>query len=488
MGRRRHERGTKARTCLADRAAPTVSAMTDMLRQLPQLQSLLETDPGQALVAAHGHAPTVAALRVRLQAIRDGLRNGHNETLPAFDARFFDQVAADILRAQAPKLRRVINATGIIIHTNLGRSPLAPEALEAVARAAEGYSNLELDLETGKRGSRYGHVEGLLCELTGADAALVVNNCAAAVVLCLSAFASGKDVIVSRGELIEIGGAFRLPDVIAESGARLREVGATNKTRITDYEAAIGDETAILLKSHTSNFRIVGFTASPSRKDLADLARSRDLLFMEDLGSGVLVDLSAHGLPDEPVVGDVLKAGADLVMFSGDKLLGGPQAGIIAGRADLVRRLKSHPLLRAIRIDKLSLAALEATLRLYRPPNDPFRQVPALRMLAEPLTHIEARAERLAGALSGRGIPGAEVTRTVAYAGGGSLPEQDLESFAVALDTAAVSPEAVAGRMRKGDPAVLGRLREGRLLLDMRAVPDADLPALAETVAAALTP
>jgi len=467
---------------------PTVGTMTDMLRHLPQVQGLLETEAGRALVAAHGHAATVAALRARLAAIRDRLRTGTGEPLPAFDDRFFGRVAADILRARAPNLRKVINTTGIIIHTNLGRSPLARQALEAIAQVAEGYSNLELDLDTGKRGSRYSHVEALVCELTGAEAALVVNNCAAAVVLCLSAFAAGREVIVSRGELIEIGGAFRLPDVIAQSGAHLREVGATNRTRIGDYEAAIGEDTAILLKSHTSNFRIVGFTASPSRKDLSGLARKRGLLFMEDLGSGVLVDLTAHGLPDEPVVGDVLKAGADLVMFSGDKLLGGPQAGIVAGRAELVGRLKSHPLLRAIRIDKLSLAALEATLRLYRPPNDPFETIPALRRLAEPASRTEARARRLADLLAGRGVGGTEVVATVALAGGGSLPEQDIASFAVALETGPATAEAVTARMRQGDPPVIGRIRDGRLLLDLRAVEDGEVPALAETVAAAFAP
>ena len=310
--------------CAAEPRPPTIVPMNELLRQLPQVQSLLESEAGQALVVVHGHAATVAALRARLNAIREDIRGGNADILPALNEAFFCRVEADILGGQAISLRKVINATGIIIHTNLGRSPLAREALAAIEAAAGGYCNLELGLETGKRGSRYAHVEALICELTGAEAALVVNNCAAAVVVCLSAFAAGRDVVVSRGELVEIGGSYRLPEVIAQSGARLREVGATNKTRVSDYEAAIGEDTAILLKSHTSNFRIVGFTAAPSREDLSKLARERGVLFMEDLGSGVLVDLSAHGLPDEPVVRDVLDAGADLVMFSGDKLLGGP--------------------------------------------------------------------------------------------------------------------------------------------------------------------
>jgi len=476
----------EAAYCAAEPWPPTIDPMNKLLRQLPQVQSLLESEAGQALVAVHGHEATVEALRGRLEAIREDVRGGHADALPALNEAFFKRVEAEILGAQAISLRKVINATGIIIHTNLGRSPLAREALAAVEAAAAGYSNLELDLETGKRGSRYAHVEALLCELTGAEAALVVNNCAAAVVVCLSAFAAGRNVVVSRGELVEIGGSYRLPEVIAQSGARLREVGATNKTRVSDYEAAIGEETAILLKSHTSNFRIVGFTAAPSREDLSKLARERGVLFMEDLGSGVLVDLSAHGLPDEPVVRDVLDAGADLVMFSGDKLLGGPQAGIVAGRADLIGQLKSHPLLRAIRIDKLSLAALEATLRLYRAPNDPMASVPILRTLCEPCDQIESRAKALLTALASLGFEGAQIVETVAYAGGGSLPEQDLESFAVALDPGPSSADALAGRMRDGDTPVLGRISEGRILLDVRAVQDAEITALAETAASAL--
>ena len=462
--------------------------MNEVLRRLPQVQSLLETEPGQALVATHGHEPTVAALRAGLQDIRNAVQAGDSETLPVFDRVFFDRITASILEAQRPSLRRVINATGVVIHTNLGRAPLAPEALAAIKATSEGYSNLELDLTEGVRGSRYSHVEDLVCELTGAEAALIVNNCAAAVMLCLLQFAAQRDVIVSRGELVEIGGSFRLPDVIAQSGARLKEVGATNKTRVADYEAAITDETAVLLKSHTSNFRIVGFTDAPSRADLAALATAQDVLFMEDLGSGVLVDLSKHGLPDEPVVGDVLKQGADLVMFSGDKLLGGPQAGIIIGRAALIAKLKKNPLLRAMRIDKLSLAALEATLRLYQAPNDPFARIPVLKTLAEPIHHIEARAHTLASALTAEGVPVCEVIPTSAYAGGGSLPEQDLESFAVALEAKAGAAHEVAQKLRLGAPPVLGRINDGRMLLDVRVVADEEVQTLSQSIASAINP
>ena len=353
--------------------------MNDVFRQLPQINTLLETEPARALVGRFSHEEVADALRVQLQGLRDALKSGQPEGQPAAGSpAFFEAVAAVIEAQRQPRLRAVINATGIIIHTNLGRATLAPQALQAIHDAGASYSNLELDLETGARGSRQDHVQALICQLTGAEAALVVNNCAAAVMLGLGALAKGRDVIASRGELIEIGGAFRLPDVIAESGARLREVGATNKTRLADYLRAITPDTAILLKSHTSNFRIIGFTAAPARGDLAALAKAHGLIFMEDLGSGVLVDLTAQGLPDEPVVRQVLRDGVDLVTFSGDKLLGGPQAGIIAGRKDLIDRLKANPLARAVRIDKLSLAALEATLRLYMPPHDPMVSVPVL--------------------------------------------------------------------------------------------------------------
>jgi L-seryl-tRNA(Ser) seleniumtransferase len=397
-------------------------------------------------------------------------------------------VEVTITSGRTSSLRRVINATGIIIHTNIGRALLAPEALEAIQEAGRSYSNLELDLATGARSSRHAHVEALLRELTGAEAAVVVNNCAAAVLACLTCIGAGREVVASRGELIEIGGSFRMPDVIAQSGARLREVGATNKTRLADYEAAIGPETAVLLKSHTSNFRIVGFTAKASRRELAELAHSRGVVMVEDLGSGVLIDLSRFGLVDEPVVRDILHEGVDLVTFSGDKLLGGPQCGVIAGRATLVGKLKSHPIVRAMRIDKLSLAALEATLRLYKAPNDPLERVPVLRALAESLVTVKARAEKLA--LSVAAVPGlgVEVVESTAYAGGGALPEQGLHSFAVALNTPLLSAEAMAARARAGEHAVLGRVRDGRFCLDVRAVQDNEIPDIAHAVQRALAP
>ncbi len=445
--------------------------MNNQLRQLPQIQTLLTLPAIQDAVVQYGHDDVVAVLRDILAQTRAALLADDQAQLPEFAGPGFAAwVTGAIEATRAPSLVPTINATGIIIHTNLGRARLAPQALEAMHSAGAQPSNLELDLATGKRGSRHSHVERLICELTGAEAAVVVNNCAAAVLLSLMATAQGRSVVASRGELIEIGGAFRLPDVIAQSGAQLVEVGATNKTRTNDYAKAIDDTTAVLLKSHTSNFKIVGFTAAPDRRELAALARDSNVILMEDLGSGVLIDLAPYGLPDEPVVADILNSGVDLVMFSGDKLLGGPQAGIIAGRRDIVAQLKAHPLMRAVRIDKLSLAALEATLRLYRAPHDPVVELPVLAMLAEPLEQVEARAQRLAQMLEQIGITQVHVCDSVGYAGAGSLPDQDLQSFAVAITIPEHTAEALSTALRTSTPPVIGRISREQVMLDMRTV------------------
>jgi L-seryl-tRNA(Ser) seleniumtransferase len=367
--------------------------------------------------------------------------------------------------AHTPHLRRVINATGVIVHTNLGRAPLAEAALDRVREIARGYSNLEYDLAAGARGSRQEHVADSLRRLTGAEAALVVNNNAAAVMLALAALAEGREVLVSRGELIEIGDGFRIPDVLERSGARLREVGTTNRTRASDYEAAIGTETAVLLRVHQSNFRVVGFTAQPSLGELADIARRHDLPLVDDLGSGALIDIG-----DEPTARASLAAGADLVCFSGDKLLGGPQAGIVLGRAELVEKLRRHPLQRALRADKLTLAALEGTLALAVDAPD---EIPVLRMLREPAEAVRARAARLAELVQG------EVEETVARAGGGSLPLTELPSFACAVE------EELAVKLRAGDPPVIAVVRDGRTLLDCRTLTDAEADEVAVAVEAA---
>jgi L-seryl-tRNA(Ser) seleniumtransferase len=371
------------------------------------------------------------------------------------------QLQAELSAARAPRLRRVINATGVIVHTNLGRAPLAEAALDRVYEIARGYSNLEYDVAAGGRGSRQDHIAGILRRLTGAEATLVVNNNAAAVMLALAELAEGREVLVSRGELIEIGDGFRIPDVLERSGARLREVGTTNRTRSGDYEAAIGPETAVLLRVHQSNFRVVGFTAQPSLRELADIARRHGLPLVDDLGSGALVDVG-----DEPTARASLAAGADLVCFSGDKLLGGPQAGIVVGRIDLVERLRRHPLQRALRADKLTLAALEGTLAAVDAPD----QIPVLRMLREPPEAVRTRAAHLAK------LVGGEVEETVARAGGGSLPLTELPSFACAVE------EELAVKLRAGDPPVIAVVRDGRTLLDCRTLTDGEAEEVAEAV------
>ena len=405
------------------------------------------------------HALGVEAARDVLDRAREDIRaGGEPGDLAAL-------VAEEISAAHAYGLRRAINATGVIAHTNLGRAPLAAAALDRVAEVARGYSNLEYDLDEGRRGSRQDHVAGILRRLTGAEAALVVNNNAAAVLLALAALAEGREVLVSRGELIEIGDGFRIPDVLARSGARLVEVGTTNRTRATDYERAAGPETAVLLRVHQSNFRVVGFTDLPSLAELATVAGQHGLALVDDLGSGALVPLR-----DEPQVRESLDAGADLVCFSGDKLLGGPQAGIIVGRTDLVERLRRHPLQRAVRADKLTLAALEGTLTLYLDPERARREIPVLRMLDEPAGVVRARAERLAS------LTGGEVEETVARVGGGALPLAELPSFACAI------AEELAAPLQHGEPPVVGIVRDGRLLLDCRTVSDTELDEVAAAV------
>ena len=426
------------------------------LRALPSVNELLQDPRLVALASEHGHELALAVARDAIAAAREKIAAGEQAT----------DLVADALeraeRAGVPRLRRVLNATGVVVHTNLGRAPLAASALERIQEVAAGYSNLEYDLEEGARGSRQDHVSPLLSELTGAEAALVVNNNAAAVLLAIAALAEGRDVLVSRGELVEIGDGFRIPDVLARSGARLVEVGTTNRTRIEDYERALGDRTAVLLRVHQSNFRVIGFTESPKLADLARLAEERGLVLVDDLGSGVLPHVG-----DEPTVHESLAAGAHVVTFSGDKLLGGPQAGIVVGRAGLVERLRRHPLQRALRADKLTLAALEGTLALYRSGR---AGPPVLQMLTEPAESVRARAERLAE------LTGGTVEPTVARAGGGSLPTTDLESFACALE------ESLAEPLRRGNPPVIGIVRDGVLLLDCRTLSEEDVKAAARAV------
>jgi L-seryl-tRNA(Ser) seleniumtransferase len=440
----------------------TDTAPSNPLRALPSVDRLLADPRLRDLAERHGRDALVAAARRALERARE-------EILAGFDpGDLAARAAGEAGRASAPRLRRVLNATGVVVHTNLGRAPLAGAALDRVTAVAAGYSNLEYDLAAGARGSRQDHLAEHLRELTGAEAALVVNNNAAAVLLALAALAEGRDVVVSRGELVEIGDGFRIPDVLARSGARLVEVGTTNRTRIADYERALADTTAVLLRVHQSNFRIVGFTEQPRLADLARLAARHDLVLVDDLGSGVLEEMH-----DEPSARASLAAGAHLVCFSGDKLLGGPQAGIVCGRADLVEQLRRHPLQRALRADKLTLAALEGTLALYRDPERALAEIPVLRMLAEPAASVMARAERLVA------LTGGAVEPTVARAGGGALPLAEVESFACSLEPELAEP------LRRGEPPVVGILRDGRLLLDCRTLADAEIDEVAAAVAAA---
>jgi L-seryl-tRNA(Ser) seleniumtransferase len=374
------------------------------------------------------------------------------------------RLAAELRAVRAPSLRRVLNATGVIVHTNLGRAPLAEEAIAQVVETARGYSNLELDLTEGTRGSRQDHVAALLRRLTGAEAALVVNNNAAAVLLALAALGEGREVVVSRGELIEIGDGFRIPDVLARSGARLVEVGTTNRTRAKDYEKAIRPATALLLRVHQSNFRVVGFTELPRLDELAAIARRHGLPLVDDQGSGAL-----GAFAGEPTAKESLAAGSDLVCFSGDKLLGGPQAGIVVGRADLVEQLRRHPLQRAMRADKLTLAALEGTLRLYL---DAPERIPVLRMLGQDAETVRRRAERLAS------VVGGTVEETVGRVGGGALPLAELPSFACAVD------ESLAAPLRHGEPPVIGVVRDAKLLLDCLTLTDLEVEEVAAAVSA----
>jgi L-seryl-tRNA(Ser) seleniumtransferase len=421
------------------------------LRHLPSVDALLRSSSAQALVDRHGRTATTDALRAALAEAR-----GAGRAMPAQELL---QRAGELL-ARPSSLRGVINATGVIVHTNLGRAPLAEAAIERVREVASGYSNLEYDLAAGARGSRHDHLGATLAELTGAEAGLAVNNNAAAVLLCLAATAAPGEVVISRGELIEIGDGFRIPDILARSGARLVEVGTTNRTRTADYERALTEHTRALLRVHQSNFRMLGFTERPPLDELAELARERGLTLIDDLGSGQLIDLPA--LADEPTARSSVAAGATLVCFSGDKLLGGPQAGVIVGSRQAVATVRRHPLARALRIDKLSLAALEATLELYRDPSSALRQVPVLRMVAENADAVRSRAEGLAQRLGG------QVAATVARVGGGAVPLLELPSFACALE----GGDALAVKLRAGRPPVVARVQEGRVLLDCRTLSD----------------
>ena len=467
--------------------------MQNLFRLLPPVDAVLTALGDDSSLAALPRAMVRDAVTAFLDGLRDDIRAGRlTEPAQLDHSLLFAQCARQVAAATRPHFRRVINATGVVVHTNLGRSLLAPEAAAAAAEACLRYSNLEFDLATGERGSRYSHVVDILRTLTGAEDALVVNNNAAAVMIVLETLAKGREVIVSRGQLVEIGGSFRIPEVMAKSGAVLREVGATNRTHPRDYENAVSPETAALLKVHTSNYRIVGFTKEVSLPELVALGARLGLPVIEDLGSGNLTDFAACGLPGEPTVQQAVAEGADVVTFSGDKVLGGPQAGIIVGKAKYIAAIRKNPLNRAMRIDKMTLAALEATLRLYRDPERARAVIPTLAMITATPEALAKKARKLAGllrkALAGRytvsAIPGAS------RVGGGAYPERDLPTTLVALRplTGAPSPDALRQRLLAADPPLVARTQDDALLLDPRTLADDELKLVADVLAQASRP
>jgi L-seryl-tRNA(Ser) seleniumtransferase len=460
-----------------------------LLAKLPKVDLVLAHP---AVVALRGEAPLTVvkeAVRAAVEELRERVKAGKVKDARALSVEAAARDAARRARAGSlPNLRPVINATGVVIHTNLGRCPLSETAWDALAVAAAGYSTLEYDLSTGERGSRDRVVEKVICDLTGAEAATVANNCAAAVLLVLGTLAEGREVVVSRGELVEIGGSFRIPDVMSRSGARLVEVGTTNRTRLADYRDAVGGDTALLMKVHPSNYRIVGFTEEAEVMEVAALARAASVPLFVDLGSGCLVDLAEAGLPHEPTVPEVLAAGADLVAFSGDKLLGGPQAGIICGRRDLVGRIRKNPLARALRPGKLALAALEATLRVYLEPGLAWRALPALRMMAEPREAVARRARALVRRL--RGAPARfTLSDDVSRVGGGALPLHEIPTALLVVEPGISSAQALEERLRSLAPPllpVIGRIVGDRFCLDLRTVDAQEEADLAASLRAAL--
>ena len=441
-----------------------------LLRTLPAIDRLL----GTALLSELEKTQPHLLIREAAQSTVDNLRQqllDEQAVLPDLDIdAVANLVATQVAKMAKPSLCKVINVTGTLLHTNLGRAPLCSDALQAINEVAQGYSNLEYDLDEGQRGKRFTHVEKLICRLTGGEAATVVNNNAGAVMLALAALAGGRSAIVSRGELIEIGGSFRIPEIMAASGVKLVEVGATNKTHLKDYANAIDKETALILKVHTSNYRILGFTEAVSGEELAELAHQHDIPVLEDLGSGLLIDLTPFGLPREPTVREALKTGIDLVTFSGDKLLGGPQAGILVGKREVIDKVRKHPMARALRIDKLTLAALEATLRLYLDPQKALAQVPTLRMLSLPASELQLQCETLLHkimASTGHAVD-CTIIDTTATVGGGALPLAELPGRAIALVPKKLSMNELTTQFRGCDPAVVGRVQDDQFLIDPR--------------------
>lgn len=445
-----------------------------LFKQIPAVDQLLLTPKLEAALAGYPKGLVLNAVHEVLEEIRGYIKTGAITAAdPALRSdRVAEQVSERLVRISAPSLRQVVNATGVVVHTNLGRSILPETALAGFKAIGGGYSNLEYDLDQGQRGSRYVHVEGILKELTGAEGAMVVNNNAGAVLIALETLAKDREAVVSRGQLVEIGGSFRIPDVMRKSGARMIEVGTTNKTHLTDYAEVIGPETGLLLKVHTSNFQVVGFTEEVPLKALVDLGRGHGIPVMEDLGSGCFVDFGHIGMMQEPTVQEVLAQGADLVTFSGDKLLGGPQAGIILGREDLIAGIRKNPLNRALRIDKLTLVALEETLRLYRDPGKVMTQVPTLEMISRPYKSLREKANRLYARLRNIRTDNFFIQRAdgTSKVGGGALPLQELPSRLVCLIPQKLSSQTIENRLRTHSPPVITRVEKNRVVLDIRTI------------------
>jgi L-seryl-tRNA(Ser) seleniumtransferase len=468
------------------------SLRQQVLRKIPGVDEILSRPEIAELLKVHPRTVVTEAIRKGLRRLREEVLNKEelSEVENGFFSfeRLFSLFQREIDLQVQPRLRRVINATGVVIHTNLGRSPLHPSALQQMIDIARTYSNLEYDLNLGERGNRYTHVEEILCRLSGAESAMVVNNNAGAVLLALNTIAEGREVIVSRGELVEIGGAFRIPDVMRHSGALLSEVGTTNRTYLSDYQKAFGPQTALLLKVHTSNFRVMGFTSDVSLQDLVALGSQHHLPVMNDLGSGCFVDLTRYGLEKEPTVQEAVKTGVDVVTFSGDKLLGGPQGGIILGKRSLLDLIKTNPLTRALRVDKLTLAALESTLLLYLDEKRAMEEIPTLWMLGLDMTRLRRKGRRLLKRLSGMATKGIQLSlkEDVSQVGGGALPLQGLPTIVLAIKTLDFSVNDLEENLRKGEPPIISRIRKDELILDIRTVFDEEIPLLATGIEKAL--
>ncbi|MDZ4164637.1 MAG: L-seryl-tRNA(Sec) selenium transferase [Smithellaceae bacterium] len=452
----------------------------ELLRGIPKMDEMLNQLQEMGLMERASRDLVKSACRQvldgwRLQSLAAGDSNKGRPVLPGGLAEAAAEAARLIEALRGGSLRPVVNATGVILHTNLGRAPLCEAALERIAKVGRGYSNLEYDLQKGERGERYDHVRDLLRLLTGAEDALVVNNNAAAVLLVLNSLAEGQEAIVSRGELIEIGGEFRIPEIMGKSGARLREVGATNRTRLADYERAISQDTAMIMKVHTSNYRIVGFTEETSLAELVALGKKHRIPVISDLGSGLLIDLAPFGLDHEPTIAEVMESGVDLVTFSGDKLLGGPQAGIIIGRGDLIERIKRNPLNRALRIDKMTIAALEATLTAYLQPEEALKRIRRLRALTEPVEQVRKRAARLLRLLRRVSPSGMTISlqKGFSFAGGGALPLQEIPTWLLAIQSGSLSANVLDRRLR--EEGLVARISGEKLLLDSRTLDDGEL-------------